>query len=613
MAVGIAATAMSLAAFAAHLLQGPELQVIDAHFSLRGKARPPGDVAVVGVDATTFDQLGLQWPFPRRLHARVINRLRADGAKVIVYDVQFTEPTDPADDQALANAIYQAHNVVLGTSEVDSHGHVGILGGDSVLRQLGAGWGDTSVKPDGDGIFRRVYYALQRLPSLSVAAAERALGRPVRPSSFPGGSAPVDFAGPPGTITTVPFSSVLNGTAPARLFRGRVVVVGATAPTLKDVSQTAASRSQLMAGPELQANSISTILRGFPLRDAPGWLDVLLIVMLGMAVPVANLRLRSWRVGALALGLTIAYVGATQVAFDGGLIVTFAYPLLAILLATVGALGADYLFTAFEHQRTRDTFSRFVPDAVVEDVLARAGEDLRLGGMECVCTVMFCDLRGFTSFSETVSAARVIEVVNFYLDQMTNAILDNGGTLISYMGDGIMALFGAPLTQHDHADRALWAAREMMSVRLAHFNAWLHEQGFTDHTFRMGIGLNSGLVMAGNVGSARRVEYTAIGDTTNTASRLEGMTKTSGHMLFLAESTVALLMERPDDLIRVGELEVRGRAAKMSVWSVPDPSDAPLAETKLQSPLAPPGNGTEVTVAPDAARAEQALGPGSVG
>ena len=184
----------------------------------------------------------------------------------------------------------------------------------------------------------------------------------------------------------------------------------------------------------------------------------------------------------------------------------------------------------------RDVFARFVPAGVVDEVLASADENLRLGGVERDCTVLFSDLRGFTSFSETQPAARVIEVVNYYLNEMTEAILAAGGTLIAYMGDGIMAVFGAPLEQDDHADRAVAAAREMIGPRLERFNAWLGEQGF-EHSFEMGVGLNSGTVMAGNVGSEQRVEYTAIGDTTNTASRLEGMTKDSEAMLFVSATT----------------------------------------------------------------------------
>ena len=156
---------------------------------------------------------------------------------------------------------------------------------------------------------------------------------------------------------------------------------------------------------------------------------------------------------------------------------------------------------------------------------------------------MFSDLRGFTSFSETLEPERVIESLNRYLTEMSEAILDHGGTLVAYMGDGIMAVFGAPLKQDDHADRALEAAREMLD-RMEGFNGWLREQGLHDG-FKMGIGLNSGPVMSGNVGSERRLEYTALGDTTNTAARLEGMTKGTPHQLYLADTTKQRSRGRP--------------------------------------------------------------------
>jgi adenylate cyclase len=203
-------------------------------------------------------------------------------------------------------------------------------------------------------------------------------------------------------------------------------------------------------------------------------------------------------------------------------------------------------------------------------VLARTDDDFRLGGVEKECTVLFSDLRGFTSFSESQPAKKVIEVVNYYLNEMTEAILAAGGTLISYMGDGIMAVFGAPMDQPDHADRALVAAREMIGPRLQEFNGWLSQQGY-DAGFRMGIGLNSGTVMAGNVGAEARVEYTAIGDTTNTASRLEGLTKGTPHMLFVSDTTREFLHDIPEDLVFVDHFEIRGRVAKMAVYSLPDP------------------------------------------
>ena len=138
-----------------------------------------------------------------------------------------------------------------------------------------------------------------------------------------------------------------------------------------------------------------------------------------------------------------------------------------------------------------------------------------------------------------------------------------------------MAVFGAPLSQPDHADRALRAAREMIDTRLCRFNVWLRDREFSARGFRMGIGLNSGMVMTGNVGSEQRVEYTAIGDTTNSASRLEALTKNSDRMLLIAQSTKDLLMHEPDDLLYIGEFDIRGRQASMHAWSVLDPSTAP--------------------------------------
>jgi adenylate cyclase len=225
-----------------------------------------------------------------------------------------------------------------------------------------------------------------------------------------------------------------------------------------------------------------------------------------------------------------------------------------------------------ERARVHDLFARFVPADVVDQVVASAGGNLRLGAVERDCTVLFSDLRGFTSFSEKLPATQVIEVVNCYLNEMTEAILGAGGTLISYMGDGIMAVFGAPLEQPDHADRALAAATEMIGPRLDAFNTWIAQHGH-DHKFVMGVGINSGPVMAGNIGSEQRVEYTALGDTTNTASRLEGMTKGSGHMLFVADTTRERMKSPPDDLVLVGELDVRGRVAPVPVWTIAGPGE----------------------------------------
>jgi adenylate cyclase len=232
-----------------------------------------------------------------------------------------------------------------------------------------------------------------------------------------------------------------------------------------------------------------------------------------------------------------------------------------------------------ERERVRDIFSRFVPEHVVGEVLRRADDDLRLSGVTLDGTVMFGDLRDFTAFAESLPADIVIEVLNRYVSEMSDAILDNGGTLVTYMGDGIMAVFGAPIEMAGHADCALAAAREMLHSRLPAFNRWLREKDLGDG-FGFGIGLSSGPIVSGTVGSERRLEYTTVGDTTNTAARLEAMTKNTPYSIFIADSTRRSLRRPAEDLVFVDELDVRGKRSKVRLWTL---AERGAHETKINA------------------------------
>jgi adenylate cyclase len=561
--VGLATTGLGLVGYGTNVFRELDLQSVDARFSIRGTKPPRKDIVVVRIDDVTFDALDRRWEEFRPFHARVIRRLKAAGARVIAYDVQFTEPSlNPEDDNQLIAAVGSAGNVVLATTEVGPNGETAVFGGDDVVQEARARVGNGNFPPDPGGYHRRMRYEIDKLETFAVATVERAEGRRVRPFD----TAWIDYHGPVDTFEAVSFSDVLQGRVATESLRGKIVVVGPWAPTFQDLHPVSAG-DDLMPGPEIQANAISTILRGFPLDSVPGWIDVLLIVGLGLLSPLSGLRFSLRGTLLVAIAAAGGYTLATQVAFQRGWIVSFIYPFGTLVVSAVGSIGAHYLLAAFERERVRDVFSRFVPEPVVEQVLARTDEDLRLGGVSLVGTVMFTDLRGFTTFSESLPPARVIECLNVYLEEMTDAILSHGGTLVSYEGDGIMAVFGAPIEQDDHADRAVAAAREMLVTRLPRFNDWLRERELSDG-FRMGIGLNTGTVVSGNVGSARRLEYTAIGDTTNTASRLQGMTKGQTHFLFLADSTRELLQREVEDLVFVDEFEVRGRQGKVKIWSL---------------------------------------------
>jgi adenylate cyclase len=576
LAVALTLAGAVLAIQASGVLERFEADTIDARFAIRGE-KPARDVAVVAVDDRTFDDLEKRWPFRRSLHARVIDRLREAGARQIAYDVQFTEPSaDPRDDEALYQAVARARHAVLATSEVNERGDTRVLGGEANLRAVGARAGNATVRKDGDGVIRRMGHTVARLETLPVTAAEAATGRQVRRAAFPDNEALIDFHGPPGTVPTISFSDVLRGEFDPRAVRGRIVVVGAAAPSIPDVHQVATSRGEVMPGPEVQANAISTILHDFPLRQAPWWLGVGSVLLLAFVGPLATRRLGPGAAAAVCLGALGACVVTAQLAFDAGVVTPVVAPVLALALGTVTALGLKVGAEMRERRRTREAFGRFVPEPVVEELLQSENGGRHLPGRRLDATVMFCDLRGFTAFAERLPAERVLEVLNRYLGEVSEAILDHGGTVVSYMGDGIMSVFGSPVTRPDHAQAAFDAAVEVLDVRMPRVNAWLEERELP--SFDLGMGVNSGPVMSGSVGSERRLEYAAIGDTTNVAARLEVMSKKTDGGLYMADSTRSQIERGGERLELRGEIHMRGRREPLTVWVLDGEQDSPRDE-----------------------------------
>jgi adenylate cyclase len=591
--VALVAVGTGITCYLTDAFRSLELNTVDTRFSIRGERAPPEDIVIVGIDAQTFQAFERipafegkgRWPFAHDIHADVIDRLRRDGAKVIALDIQFSERSDTEDETfAMLEAIHRARNVVASTTEVDRRGN-----GNAFTyyvaprrireskepgaltrwheRELRVNIASGNLPTDPGGTLRRVPYDDNGLESFAIATAEEATGRRVDPDSLGGEYGAIDFYGPPRTFEHISYSDVRLGETKPGEFKDKIVVVGATSPVLQDVHPSPTPCDGNMAGPEIQANAIATALAGFPLQEAPAGLEIALILVLGLVVPAASLRFSTLRSMVAALLLAGLLAIAVQLAFNAGWIVDLVYPLLALVVSAVGALAVYYLTEAIERERTRDMFSRFVPESVVGQVLEQT-DGLRLGGVGRNATVFFSDIRGFTSFAETIQPDQVITILNRYLTAMVDdAILPNRGTLVDYMGDGIMAVFGAPIEMDDHADCALAAARASL-VELEKFNDWLRDEMGFEQSFHIGIGLNSGRVMSGNVGSERRLAYTAIGDTTNTAARLEAMTKESPYMLYMSESTRAQLSSNPDDLVEVDEFEVRGREQKVKVWSV---------------------------------------------
>jgi len=350
-------------------VRGLEQRAIDARFHLRG-TQHTDQVAVVAIDEHTFSSMGITWPMRRRLHAQMIDRLHAAGVRRIAYDVQFTEPSDhPSDDLALFDAVSNAPGTVLATGESDAKGNTRVLGGDAALAEIGAFAADSTLPSDAGGVIRRYSHDTSGLWSFGTRTAATAGHAPAAKDFQPDGDALIDFRGPAGTIPTYSFADVAAGKVKDSALRGRIVVVGASAPVLQDVHPTSATAKREMPGPEIQANAIWTALHGNPLRELPDWVALLIAGLLGAAGIGLVVRFGPPRAFAISALIVAVYLGATLVAFGQGVVLPVALPLVA--LATTVAWTAIWFVVG--EMFVRAQLARY-SEQLERDVEARTAE-----------------------------------------------------------------------------------------------------------------------------------------------------------------------------------------------------------------------------------------------
>ena len=382
LAVVVAAAAIALVARGTGVLNSLELSSVDARFHVRGTEQPPSDVVIVGLDQSSIAALATPGGLvPRTVHAELINDLRRAGARLIAVDFQFIGKG--VGDGALTRAISAARPVVLATHDTDA-GPVPILGLQHPA-SIGAVLGSVGVPTDSDGVVRRYLYAPVELRSFAVQAAGLWLGHPVPQSNFPDNSAWIDYDGPPGAYRTVSFVDVVKGRVPPSVFRGKAVFVGATDPLLGDVVQTPVS-STPMAGVEVHANAFATIIDGFPLRPVPGWIDIVLVLVVTVVPALLALRLPAlYVIGGTLVALVLWFV-AVQLTFDGGRIVSLVYPALGLVLAGAGAAGVDALMTTRELRTLSESVDRLAKTITRGQVIGdyRIEEQVGRGGMAVV-------------------------------------------------------------------------------------------------------------------------------------------------------------------------------------------------------------------------------------
>ncbi len=522
----------------------------------------PGNVVIVSIDEKSINSVG-QWPWPRAVFARLIEKLQ--GASAIGIDVNFKERSrlGEADDLALANTISKSSVPVVLTAEVQSDNTISApvspIGEKAIL-----GFPNLVIAPD--GVARMIRYSRGETPSFTLSLARSVL---TESPPYPNSLTRIAYRGPDNTYLHVSVNDVLAGRVPGAIINRNVVLIGATTLDLQDFHETPFG---LMSGVEIQANILTTLLdnRFFQSSRLITGLMIILMAILGGAV-VARISKISILILSL-IGIFVGYAVIAFVAFESRYILDLFYPELGLVLTVGFTATSQYLNTNREKKFIHDTFSRYLAPQVIEELIKNP-DTIALGGRRVNLSILFSDIRGFTTLSESMSPEKLTQFLNRYLTRMTDIILDQTGVVDKYIGDAIMAFWGAPLPDAHHARRSLVSAIEMVEG-LNVFNNESVEKG--DPEIAVGIGINTGDVTIGNMGSERRFDYTVLGDNVNLASRLEGLTKTYGVAIIVSNTVWESVPEQEKIHLRIygreiDRVQVKGKKQPVTIYEIMTP------------------------------------------
>ena len=567
----------------------PGFQLLDSRFfDIFSTLSPPAPestpVVLVGIDEPSFAELGRQWPWPRELHGKLIDSLSAAGAAVIAVDVVFAEPSTAESDQALAAAIRRAGNVILAADlALEETPHVSQLIRVEPLQiflAAGTGSGVATVSLDKDGVMRK-------LPSYEGGFAATALQAWLKMNKEAGvgfleGSRLLQFFGPPRSYPYVSYYQALDPDTflPPAIFRNRVVLVGRAVKNSPDPAARQAdmfatpstlATGKLMAGIEVHATIFDNLRLSLSVRPAPWFLQP---AGLALVILFSFFLFRRWHpwTGGLAalLAMALLLLGSYILLRFGRLWLSPPLYLGGVLFCYGGEGARAYLRERVGRRRIKQAFARYLSPVLVEQ-LASDLSQLQLGGENREMTVMFCDIRGFTTLSEGYKndPARLVHLMNRYFTAMTQVIHKWNGTVDKYIGDCIMAFWNAPLDDPDHAHHACSAALEMFT-RLATLNDELagEEKPRSREANRIdiGIGINTGLCVVGNIGSDLRFDYSVLGDSVNLASRLEGQTKEYGAGIVIGPATAAAVADL--EPLELDLLAVKGKREAVRIFAL---------------------------------------------
>ena len=600
------------------LLGQVELKTYDMRLRALPSA-PPQFVTIAAIDEQSLAKLG-RWPWSRTTFTALAERLDQLGARVIAFDLFFPERESARVDAQFARAISSTKKVVLGTVFIDRQAEMRHLGPAglaaarlaiapqaiaevqaetfrmdepygvlvNIVELQGAATyvGHIDVPPDADGVVRRAplirRFDRRYFPAFDVQVARAFLQKEVPTLDIAAyGIAgirlgeryiPLDEEGrllvrhrKPGSFAKVSIADILEQRADPALVRGRVVLVGNTAVGIGDARVTPYGAT--LPGVEIRASIIESLLQGDALQR-PEWMMVLDIAFMAAAALLLIILLPRLGVtggGVLAAGVLAGYVALALYLFRSeGLWLNLVYPTLLIALLFATETLVEYFFTFSEKRYLKRAFAHYVPPTVVDDLVADT-DKLRLGGEKRELTVLFSDIRGFTTLSEAMAPEDLVKLMNEYFTVMTEKVFQQRGSLDKYIGDAIMAMFGAPVAEPRHAACACRAAIEMVRALQPLRESW-RARGIP--SIDIGVGINTGPMVVGNMGSASRFNYTVVGDAVNLASRIEHLNKEYGTSILLSEYTYEPVKDEFRAAREVDMVRVRGRAQPVRLYEL---------------------------------------------
>jgi len=535
-------------------------------------------ITIVGIDETSFREVGLQWPWPRSLHAEVIDRLVKAGAAVIAVDLIFSEASNKKDDQRFAESIKSAGNVVLAAQNSYEETSSGVRlwqRGNPIpmFTNAGALTGLVEVALDRDLVVRELpdsQDALWRviLRRLILTHPEVHPNLAVKPGSR------IRYIGPDHSFPYVPYYEVIkpSGKLPKDFFKDQIVIVGRDVKASPDARSAqadvfatpfSARMGWLIPGAEIHANILETVLGQHVIEPVPKIAVIALLALVGFA---STMLMRRWRPVTSALvciALMVSVMMFDWWLFAGLQLWLPAFAVLAVVPANYVSLGGvSFLRERARKREITQAFSLYVTPQVVDQLLSNP-EHLKLGGERREVTFMFTDLAGFTTFSEALTAERTVYLLNRHFTEMTEIVLKHEGTVARFIGDAIMAFWGAPLDDEKQALHAVAAAIEMQEGMRLLRESFVAEGLPAIH---MRVGIQSGSAILGNLGSARRFDYTAIGDDVNLAARLEGINKLYGTEIMIGDAA-ARQVAGDIPLRRVDRVIVKGKSQPVEVFT----------------------------------------------